>query len=92
MSCTLESRAVRAVAAHCEASGNITAIVAENQRLQGEVEALRQRCSTGSWIKIANEAEALREQNEALQEQIKSAHGALEAISGTLAIYRAHQP
>lgn len=87
MSCILES-----VAEYVEQTGNVESIVAENQRLQGDVESLRQRLSAGSWIKLANEAEALREQNEALAAQLKSAQGALEAISGTLAIYRAHQP
>lgn len=91
MSCTLDSsRLVSAIASHCATHGNVESIVAENLRLQGEVQDLTRRCSTGSWIKLANEAEALREQNEALQEQLKSAQGALEAISGTLAIYRAH--
>ena len=94
MSCNLETadRMVYGIAAHCKAHGNVVSIVAENQRLQGEVQELKQRCSTGSWIKLANEIEALKEQNEALQGALKSAQGALEAISGTLAIYRAHQP
>lgn len=93
MSCTLETsdRMVYGIAAHCEAHGNVASIVAENLRLQGEVQELTRRCSTGSWIKLANEIEALKEQNEALQAALKSAQGALEAISGTLAIYRAHQ-
>lgn len=48
--------------------------------------------TTGSWIKLANEIESLKEQNEALQAALKSAQRALEAIGGTIAIYQAHQP
>ena len=82
---------IAALAEHIEQSGNVESIIAENLRLQGEVEALTERLSAGSWIKLANEIEALREQNEALQIALKSAQWALDAISGTLAIYRAHQ-
>lgn len=95
MSCTLETsdRMVYGIAAHCEAHGNVASIVAENLRLQGELNEARRKLSTWTWIiDMANEIEALREQNEALQSALKSAHGALEAISGTIAIYRAHQP
>ncbi len=94
MSCTLETsdRMVYGIAAHCEAHGNVASIVAENLRLQGELNEARRKLSTGSWIKLANEVEALKEQNEALQAALKSAQGALEAISGTIAIYSAHQP
>ncbi len=56
------------------------------------IKMMRTKLSTGSWLKLANEIEALKEQNEALQAALKSAQGALEAISGTIAIYRAHQP
>lgn len=83
---------ITALAEHIEKSGNVESIVAENLRLQGEVEALTERLSTGSWLRLVNEIEALQEQNEALQIALKSAQGALDAISGTLAIYRAHQP
>lgn len=83
---------IAALAAHLDQSGNVESIVAENLRLKGEVETLTSRLSTGSWIKLANEIEALREQQEALQIALKSAQGALDAIFGTLAIYRAHQP
>lgn len=83
---------ITALAEHIEKSGNVESIVAENLRLQGEVESLTERLSTGAWLRLINEIEALQEQNEALQAALKSAQGALEAISGTLAIYRAHQP
>lgn len=83
---------IAALAAHLDQSGNVESIVAENLRLQGEVEALRERLSTGAWLRLVNEIEAMQEQNEALQIALKSAQGALDAISGTLAIYRAHQP
>jgi hypothetical protein len=83
---------ITALAEHIEKSGNIESIVAENLRLQGEVEVLTERLSTGSWLRLVNEIEALQEQNEALQIALKQAQGALDAISGTLAIYRAHQP
>ncbi|HRF12190.1 MAG TPA: hypothetical protein PLR37_08675 [Candidatus Accumulibacter phosphatis] len=96
MSCTLEAsanwRLVSGIAKHCEAHGNVEPIIAENLRLHGEVEELQARYSTGAWFDLANEVEALQEQNEALQIALKSAHGALDAISGTIAIYRAHQP
>lgn len=83
---------ITAIAEYVEATGNVESIVAENLRLQGEVDLMRTKLSTGSWLKLANEIEALKEQNEALQAALKSAHGALEAISGTIAIYLAHQP
>jgi|GEM_PF-3525395 regulator of replication initiation timing len=94
MSCTLEvsERFINGLASHIETSGNVSSIVAENLRLQGELDVARRKLSTGTWIDMANEIEALREQNEALQSALKSVHGALEAISGTIAIYRAHQP
>ncbi len=83
---------IAALAEHLEKSGNIESIVAENLRLQGEVDLMRTKLSTGSWLELANEIEALKEQNEALQIALKSAQGALDAIAGTMAIYRANQP
>lgn len=83
---------ITAIAEYVENTCNVESIVAENLRLQGEVDLMRTKLSTGSWLKLANEIEALKEQNEALQAALKSAQGALEAIRGTIAIYRAHQP
>ncbi len=83
---------ITGIAEHIEQSGNVASIVAENLRLQREVEALTERLSTGAWLRLVNEIESLQEQNEAMQIALKQAQAALAAISGTLAIYRAHQP
>lgn len=83
---------ITAIAEYVDKTGNVESIVSENLRLQGEVDLMRTKLSTGAWLKLANEIEALKEQNEALQIALKSAQGALDAIAGTMAIYRAHQP
>ena len=103
MSCHLETgangRLIAGIAAHCEKSGNIEAIVAENLRLQGEVEALKQRAETSVWLGLENENAALREERAALHEATRALQKALDQatdaigqISGTVAIWRAHQP
>lgn len=103
MSCHLETgangRLIAGIAAHCEKSGNIEAIVAQNLRLHSEIAALKQRAETSVWLGLANENAALREEraalheaNRALQKAMEQANEAIGQISGTIAIYRAHQP
>lgn len=87
MICTLKlSPAVAAIAQYVSVGGNAEAVVAENLRLQTTIDA-----AANLSRRLEDEVADLRSETDSLRQSLKDATAALAAISGTLAIYQAHQ-